>query len=84
MTPEEQLQPAIVTMHRSTIGAEQLPDDWDIKTVFADPDVLTYAREEIARLRSGGRRTLAEHDHESKIRCEALERLVAAYEEATQ
>jgi len=83
VTPEEQLQPAIVAMHRSVVGAESLPPEWSIRNVFADPAVLAYAREEIVRLRSGGRRTLADHDHESKIRCEALERLVAAYEEST-
>jgi hypothetical protein len=82
MTPEEQLQPAIVTMHRSMVGAEQLSDDWDIKKIFADPDVLAYAREEIVRLQAI-RKSRQDHDHESKIRCEALERLVAAHEEAT-
>lgn len=46
-----------------------------------DPDLLAYARAEIARLREPGQRTLAEHDHESKIRCQTLERMVRQYED---
>jgi hypothetical protein len=83
MNPEENLQPAIVAMHRSMVGMEPLPADWDIKVVFADPKVLAYAREEIARLQAV-RKFRQNKDHESKIRCEALERLVAYYEETTQ
>lgn len=47
---------------------------------LADAECLAYAKAEIARLRTPGSRTLAEHDHESKIRCLTLERMVAAYE----
>ena len=82
MTPEDQLQPAIVAMHRSMIGMEPLPNDWDIQVVFADPKLLEYAREEIKRLKVI-RDARQDKDHESKIRGQALERLVAAYEEAT-
>jgi hypothetical protein len=40
----------------------------------SDPEMLSYARQEIARLRQ-----TADHDHLSRTRCSALERLVALW-----
>jgi hypothetical protein len=74
MTPAERIQPLIVLLHHGKADPDAL----------TDPELLAYAREEIARLRDeGGKRVLAEHDHESKIRCQALERMVRLHEAAT-
>lgn len=75
MTPAERIQPYIVAAHRRSLGMTS--ESLDLGLVAADPELLSYARGEIQRLRTRGpNRTLAEDDHESKIRCEALERLV--------
>lgn len=82
MTPEEAIQPWITAQHRRGAGLPPLgPGYRDLSVCFADPEVLAYARAEIERLSArGGNRTLAEHDHESEIRCRALAALVASYE----
>lgn len=84
MTSAERLQPYIVAAHRRVIGMGNDSAAHDPLIAMADPELLAYAREEIARLRKPGNRTLAEHDHESKIRCQTLERMVAAYEETQE
>lgn len=65
----ERLQPYVVAAHAGDVsGAASL-----------DAEMLAYAKAEVTRLRANnGRRILAEHDYESKIRCQALERLLAA------
>lgn len=86
MTPAERIQPYIVACHRSRVGAAPLPDSLDdpVALFRGDPECLGYARTEIARLRQNGLRgVLAETDHESKIRCQTLEQMVAMYEEAS-
>jgi hypothetical protein len=90
MTPAKRIQPYLVNTHRNSIGMPSLPlsEGSEAPEVIAllreCPECLAYAREEIARLKKPGFRTLAEHDHESKIRCRALERMVAAYEAAQE
>jgi hypothetical protein len=78
MTPADRLQPYIVAEHRRSVGMACAP--FDHKEAMADTELLAYARAEIARLRASGQRILAEYDHESKIRCQALERMVAAHD----
>lgn len=83
MTAAERLQPFIVAEHRRANGLpfdrNRVDDD-----PMDDPELLTYARAEVARLRATANtgRVLAEHDHESKVRCQAIERLLAKHEEA--
>ena len=71
MNIKERLQPHIVAVHRGDVsGISEI-----------DACMLTYAKAEVARLRdTSGSRVLAEHDHESRIRCAALERLISAVE----
>ena len=74
MIPSERIQPFIVLSHGG------LPDP----QALTDLELLAYAKAEIVRLRdASGPRVLAEHDHESKIRCQALERMVALHERRT-
>jgi hypothetical protein len=85
MTPAERIQPAIVAVFNSMIGRQPAPPEYnDIKKLLTDdPEMLAYARDEIKRLRENGRRgVLAENDYESKIRCQALERMIELYEAA--
>lgn len=79
MTSAERIQPYIVAQHRISSG---LPTPLDPQLAMDDPELVTYAKAEIDRLTAKGRRTLAEHDHESKIRYRALLRMVTAHEEA--
>lgn len=80
MTSAERLQPHIATAYRTWNG-KALAAPLDLRAAFVEPADLTYAKDEIARLRAPGKnRTLAEHDHESKIRCQTLERMVQEYE----
>lgn len=79
MTVSERLQPHITTAYRTWNG-KSVPVPLDLRAAFLDPECLVYAKAEIARLRSVGDRTLAEHDHESKIRCQTLERMVHEFE----
>lgn len=73
MTAAERIQPFIVLSHHGKPDPDAL----------TDPELLAYAKEEIVRLRDDtGSRILAEHDHESKIRCQALERMVRLHEAA--
>lgn len=73
MTPAERIQPLIVLSHHGKPDPDAL----------TDPELLAYAKQEIARLRDDtGSRVLAVHDHESKIRCQALERMVRLHEAA--
>lgn len=76
----DRLQPYIVAQHRKSSGMAGVT--LDPQEAMADAELLAYAREEITRLKvsSPKRGALAEHDHESKIRCQALERMVATYE----
>lgn len=79
-TPAATLQPYIVAEHRRANGMAGV--NLDGADALADPDLLAYAQGEITRLRTPGLRgALAENDHESKIRCQALERMLARYEE---
>lgn len=79
-TLAERLQPYIVAEHRRANGMAGV--NLDGADALSDPDILAYARGEITRLRMPGLRgVLAENDHESKIRCQALERMLARYEE---
>lgn len=84
MTPSERLQPFLVSSYRFSVGLPTLEDhpasDAYIQAFRDDPELLVYARGEITRLRASGRRTPAEHDHESKMRCQALERMVKLFE----
>ena len=85
MTPEERLQPWIVAQHRAAVGLEPTPPEYnDPRPMFRDePAVLAYAKAEVQRLRERGLRgPLVETDHESKIRCQAIEALIKFYEES--
>lgn len=73
MTIEEKIRPFITASHKG--------DTFGAAAGNGDSEMLSYAKQEIARLRQpGNQRTLAEHDHESRIRCQALERLVSLWE----
>lgn len=75
MTVAEQIQPFITAAHKNDTFAV---------AGQSTPEMLTYAKQEITRLRqTGGPRTLAEHDYESRIRCLALEKLVSLWEPTT-
>lgn len=73
------LQPHITAAYRGWNG---LPtESLDLRAAFADPADLVFAKAEIVRIRAPrGHKTLADCDHESKIRCETLERMVREYE----
>ncbi len=79
MTTTDRLQPHITTAYRTWNG-KSVTTPLDLHAAFAEPEYLTYAKAEIVRLRAPGQRTLAEHDHESKIRCQTLERMVQEFE----
>lgn len=83
-TSAERLQPYIVAEARRARGMAADPLTGD--EAFKDADLLAYAKSQVAELRApatgGRRRVLAEHDHESKTRCEAIERLIAQWEQA--
>ena len=84
MTPEERLQPAIVAIWNAmNSNVPAVPPDNNIRQLLdGDPDLLVYAKAEIKRLRERGLRgVLAETDYESKIRCQALERIITLYNE---
>lgn len=79
MTPAERLQPHITAAYRTWNG-RSVSSPLVLGAAFAEAEDFAYAKTEIARLRAVGQRTLAEHDHESKIRCQTLERMIAEYE----
>jgi hypothetical protein len=84
MTPAERLQPAVTAVYNAMNGniPAQAPYDNIRKFLDGDLEMLAYAKGEIERLRDRGKRgVLAETDYESKIRCQALERIVQLYEE---
>ena len=65
------------------IGLEPAPDELsDPGKLFREnPELLAYARSETKRLRENGLRgRLAETDHESQIRCFAIERMIGMFE----
>lgn len=52
-----------------------------LKAFDADPALVQGARDEITRLSDqSGRRTLAEHDHESRIRHQTLTSMLAEFD----
>jgi hypothetical protein len=84
MTPSERIQPAIVAIYNAmNSNVPAVPPYNNIRQLLdGDPDLLVYAKAEIKRLRDPGKRgVLAESDYESKIRCQALERIITLYNE---
>ena len=82
MTPEERIRPYVVATHRKLWGIPSLPnvEDNPGKLFRENPDLLAYAEAEVRRLRESTKRgVLAETDYESKIRCQALERMISVY-----
>lgn len=81
------LQPFVSTQARHTLGGEPRPPAFtqDVVALFQSrPDVLEYARAEIDRLSEhNGNRRLRDHDHESRMRADAIEQLIRTYEEAS-
>lgn len=82
MTPAETIQPYVTSYHRLSTGLDTARDHLDFEALFRrEPDVLAYARAEITRLTErGGGRVLAEHDHESRVRCAALRGMIEQFE----
>lgn len=86
MTPAERIQPAIVAIYNAmNSNVPAVPPYNNIKQFFdGDPDLLVYAKAEVKRLTEPGLRgKLFETDYESKIRHQALERIIALNNEAT-
>lgn len=84
MTPSERIQPVITAIYNAmNSNVPAVPPYNNIRQLLTDdPDMLAYAKGEIERLRDRGKRgVLAETDYESKIRCQALERIIQLYEE---
>lgn len=80
MTPAERLQPHITAAYRTWNGKTPAAP-LDLRAAFSDPECLAYAKTEITRIRGPrGHLTIFEADHESKIRCQTLERMIAEYE----
>lgn len=79
MTPSERIQPHITAAYRTWSGLKAEP--LDLKAAFSESADLAYAKAEIDRIRgSRGDKTVFEACHESKIRCQTLDRMVAEYE----
>jgi hypothetical protein len=84
MTPAERLQPAVTAVYNAmNSNVPAVPPYNNIKQFLdGDPDLLVYAKAEIKRLTDPGLRgKLFETDYESKIRHQALERIVTLYDE---
>jgi hypothetical protein len=81
VTLADELQSHIVANHRGALGVQPYSPEECARLFRCRPDLLEYARSEITRLHVRGNRTLAIHDHESKIRCQALERMVKSMED---
>lgn len=90
MTPEEQFQPHVIAVFRWMRLMAPDPRAIAGQTSFLDlfrddPAMLDYARAEIKRLEGsppGARRTLADHDQESRDRRDAIARMITLHEEA--
>ena len=67
----DRIQPYIVAAHRGDVS----------RVAEMDAEMVSYAKAEIARLHGKrGHLTIIDCCHESKTRCAALERIVAALE----
>lgn len=80
MTSAERLRSHITTAYRTWNGRSVVAP-LDIRAAFVEPEDLAYAKAEITRIRGArGHLTIFETDHESKIRCQTLERMVLEFE----
>lgn len=76
------IDPYVTAAYRKGAGYPPDPAYVDfIKAFDADPPLVESARNEIARLADpSGRRTLSEHDHESRLRHQTLTNMMAEFD----